>query len=361
MDASAKPVSATNSPLHPTVRVTISDVAKALGVTKSTVSRALNGYTDISPTTRHRIRRAAAEMGYRPLSHAQAIRTGRTRSLGLVLQTDAPGGGRPFLADFIAGITSETQSENWTLTVATSTGGQEMLATMARLIEERKADGFVLPRTLVQDDRISLLRHHRVPFILYGRTEQDDDCAWFDIAGEDAMRSAVLRLARLGHRRIGFVNGEHTYYLSRLREVGFRAGLAEADLPVETQLITDGAMTEETGRQAALRLLRLKNAPTALVFAVDSAALGGYGAVAELGLGVGTDVSVIGYDGIPEGAYATPALTTYQVDTRAAGRRLAHLLIRHIRGEPAKALRELAPANLVARASDGPPPPIRST
>ena len=86
-------------------RVTIADVAERLGVTKSTVSRALNGYPDIAEGTRIRIARTAERMGYRPLTHAQAIRTGRTRSLGLVLQIDGEDSARPFLAEFIAGLT----------------------------------------------------------------------------------------------------------------------------------------------------------------------------------------------------------------------------------------------------------------
>ena len=123
-------------------RVKISDVAEALGMTKGTVSRALNGYPDIAEATRLRVRRKAEAMGYRPLAQAQGIRTGRTRTLGLVLQTDKPGAERPFISDFLAGITSAASAENWTLTVATSAGGDAMLTTMERLVQERKSDGF---------------------------------------------------------------------------------------------------------------------------------------------------------------------------------------------------------------------------
>lgn len=126
-------------------RVTIAMVAEALGVTKGTVSRALNDYPDISAATRARVRRVAERMGYRPLAQAQAIRTGRTRTLGLVLQTDIPGAQRPFLSDFLAGLTGAASAEHWTLTVATSAGGRRMLETLERLVDERKADGFILP------------------------------------------------------------------------------------------------------------------------------------------------------------------------------------------------------------------------
>ena len=335
-------------------RVTISDVAEALGLTKSTVSRAMNGYPDISDATRQRVRRKAEVMGYRPLAQAQAIRTGRTRALGLVLQTDIPGAQRPFLSDFLAGVTSAASAASWTLTVATSAGEGEMLATLERLVDERKADGFILPRTWTYDARMKLLRSLDVPFVLYGRVADPAGCAWFDILGEEAMREAVARLAAYGHRRIAFVNGGMEYNFSVLREEGFRRGMVEAGIVADPELMLSGAMTREAGAAATARLLRLELPPTAIVFAVDAAALGAYEAAETHGLTVGGDLSVISYDGIPEGAWVRPPLTTFRVDSRNAGARLAELLIRRVRGEAPESLRETALATLQVGGSDGP-------
>ena len=335
--------------------MTITHLADALGLTKGTVSRALNDYPDISPSTRARVRHQADVMGYRPLAQAQAIRTGRSRALGLVLQTDIEGAQRPFLSDFLAGVTRAASAKHWTLTVATSQGGDEMLSTLERLIEERKADGFILPRTFSDDQRMKLLRSMDVPFVLYGRVEDDAGCAWFDILGEDAMRDAVLRLADHGHRRIGFVNGRTEYSFSRLRALGYHKGLAVAGLETDPVLVLDGAMSPAAGCAATHRLLALPEPPTAIVFAVDTGALGAYEAAASYGLEIGSDLSVISYDGIPEGAWARPALTTFRVDSQEAGARLANLLIRRIRGADPETLRETARATLEIRGSDGPP------
>ncbi len=333
-------------------RITIADVAEALDLTKGTVSRALNNYPDISARTRKRVEKQAARMGYRPLSHAQAIRTGRTRSLGLVLQTDAPDAQRPFLADFLAGITQEASEHDWSLTVATATSEQNMLTTLERLIGEHKADGFILPRTMVRDERVQMLRAAHVPFVLFGRTGDDAGCAWYDILGEDAMRDAVLRLAGLGHRRIAFVNGGEEFNYAAVRAEGFRAGMRAAGLETEQALMLAGAVTPEDGAAATDRLLGLERPPTAILFAVDMAALGAYGVAAEHGIRIGRELSVIGYDGVPEGAYAQPPLTTFSVDTRRAGAHLARLLIARIRGAPPHSLRECEKAQLLVRASD---------
>lgn len=336
-------------------RVTISDVANALGVAKGTVSRALNNYPDISDATRQRIRRKADAMGYRPLAQAQAIRTGRSSAIGLVLQTDIPGAQRPFLSDFLAGVSRTASDASWTLTVATSAGGDDMLSTMKRLVDERKADGFIVPRTFADDPRADLLRRLNVPFVLYGRLQDIGDCAWFDILGEDAICDAVLRLVQHGHRRIGFVNGGVEYNFSHLREGGFRDGMDQAGLNVDPDLVLSGAMTSQAGETATLRLMSLPQPPTAIVFAVDMAALGAYQAAEKLGLQIGRDLSVISYDGIPECAWVRPKLTSFGVDSKAAGGRLAELLIRHVRGEDPSTLRETAKATLSPGESDGPP------
>ncbi len=336
-------------------RVTISHLAEALGLTKGTVSRAMNGYPDISDRTRARVMRQAERMGYRPLSHAQAIRTGRVRSIGLVIQTDAHDGQRPFLAEFLAGLTQSASAESWTLTVATARSDGELTATLDRLVDERKADGFILPRTRLEDERVALLRDHDVPFVLYGRTGDPEGCAWYDILGEEAMAQAVMRLAAQGHERIAHVGGGEGYTYARLREEGFIAGMRAAGLAHDPALIRRDAVTRAAGAAATRGLLQQGDPPTAIVFATDMAALGAYDAAQALGLEIGRDLSVMGYDGIPEGQWMRPALTTFSVDTRAAGARLAHLLIERIRGAAPEDLRETARARLSAGGSDGPP------
>lgn len=333
-------------------RVTINDVARAVGLAKGTVSRALNGYPDIAESTRLRVTRAADRMGYRPLAQAQAIRTGRVRALGLVLNTGNADLHRPFLTDFLDGISRAASDETWTLTVATATGTDEEVASMARLIDERKADGFILPRAMWDDPRVALCRTRGVPFILYGRTGDDEDCAWFDVSGEAAMEQAVARLAGFGHTRIGFINGSRDYTYAHLRHDGFMKGMQEAGLAVDPALIVEGALDIAAGEAAGHRILAADAAPTAVVCALDLAALGLYRAAAAMGRTVGQDLAIISYDGIPEAASAQPPLTTYSVDNRAAGQRLAKLLIARIRGTDPVHLRELAPAHLVERASD---------
>lgn len=336
-------------------RATINDVAAAIGVSKGTVSRALNGYTDIAEATRLRISKAAQELGYSPLPHAQAIRTGRVRALGLVLQIYEHDGHRPFLADFLAGASQVASDEGWTLTIANAARQEDLAPVLSRLVAERKADGFIIPRTMLDDPRVEHLRAANVPFVLYGRTASDEDCAWFDIESDEAMQAAVARLAQLGHQRIGFVCGDPAYHYNALRLRGYQAGMQAAGLEAAPALCLQNATTTVQGADATRALLALPAPPTAIIFATDMAALGAWPAAQEAGLKIGQDLSVIAYDGLPEGAVVQPGLTTFAVDSRAAGEELGMLLIRRCRGEAPEGLRRTARAKLVARGSDGPP------
>ena len=339
-----------------TPRVTIADVARALGLTKSTVSRAMNGYADIAEGTRNRVRRKAAEMNYRPLSHAQAIRTGRTRALGLVIQLSDHDSHRPFLAEFLAGLSQGASARGHTLTVASADSDADLIEAFRALRRDGKADGFILPRARVRDPRVAMLRAEGVPFVLYGRQDDPEGCSWFDLRGEDAMRDAVRHLVALGHRRIGYVGGGAIYTYAHLRREGFERGMAEAGLAVDPALMRADAVTLAAGEAAGADLLDLPEPPTAIVCAVDMAALGLYRAAAARGLAIGRDLSVVAYDGIQEGAHAEPPLSTFRVDNRAAGERLAAILIAQLDGAAPGGIRETAAATFVDRGSTGPAP-----
>ena len=169
------------------------------------------------------------------------------------------------------------------------------------------------------------------------------------------MADAVVHLHRLGHRRIGFINGAASYTYSHLRHAGYHAGLDRAGLQHDPALEIDGARLPEEGERAAHALLSRPKPPTAIVCAIDAAALGVYRTARSLGLTIGQDLSLISYDGAPEGAFVDPPLSTYRVDVRTAGERLAHLLIDLVRGAAPERLREYARATFLDRGSAAAP------
>nr|WP_319248180.1 LacI family DNA-binding transcriptional regulator [uncultured Celeribacter sp.] len=336
-------------------RVTISDLSQALSLTKGTVSRALNGYPDISETTRMRVIRAAQAMGYHPLSHAQAIRTGRSQALGLVIQLSEHDAHRPFLAEFLAGLTQSASIEGWSLTVSTADNDEGTLRVMRDLVQNQKADGFILPRVLLDDPRVTLLQRENIPFICYGRPKNLNNISYFDADGEMAMAGAVAHLAGLGHRRIAYIGGADQHAFSHHRTRGYLSGMHHMGLRYDQALHIEGALSPQQGAMAARQFLALPQPPTAILCATDTLARGVYEVANGLDLSIGSDLSVIGYDGSPEAAVMWPRLATYCVDNRKVGAALGAMLIDRIRDATAPASQKLIDPEFRAGASTGRP------
>ncbi len=334
-------------------RVTIQALARELGLSKSTVSRALNDYPDISQATKRRVSATALAVGYHPSSQARGLRSGRTQAIGLVLDMDSGNTHRPFLSNFLDGISSYLSQLGWTLSVATASGMDGLVNTHRKLLLDHKVDGFIVPRNHRNDSRLALLKTARTPYVIYGRSPVADNSPCFDVLSEDAMRQAVRRLAKFGHTQIAYLGGHAEANYEFIRRSGFIAGMKDHGLSVNTALCAQLATTEEEGRLATLSLLQSSNPPTAIVCAMDRAALGACQAIQSLSLKVGIDVSVTGYDGIPEGQHADPRLTSFAVDNHLAGASLARLLVARIEDQPIEHLHELQAAHILPGESDG--------
>lgn len=331
--------------------VTLSGLARQLGLAKSTVSRALNGYPDIAAGTQARVLAAAAESGYRASSTARNLKRGRVDTIGIVLSQDGPDLSNPFLAQFLRGVTSTLETFGLDLLVTASDDWSE---TYARLIASRKVDGFILTRTSARDARVDYLRSRGVPFVTHGRTASSAPFAWIDMDNRAAFKMATERLASFGHRRIGFIGTTTRLNFSADRYAGYRDACQALELEQDASLVKIGGMDADDGWRAAHALLAQTRPPTALLCIRDEVAIGAIRACRSLGLTVGQDVSVIGYDDVPLGQYLDPPLTTFGQDSAAIGRRVAEMMAAHISGKGAKTLQEIRSPKLVARASDGP-------
>lgn len=332
--------------------VTLSALARELGLAKSTVSRALNDYPDIAPGTRARVQDAADRIGYRPSSTARNLKRGRVDTIGVVLSDDGPDLANPFFTLFLRGMTEAFEATGLDLVVAASPPGSDWRATYHRLIASRKVDGFVVTRTESRDPRIDFLRQRGIPFVAHGRTVNASAFAWIDMDGRAAFEGAVHRLAALGHRRIGLVGGQERMHFVTERRAGYRAACADLGLDEDPSLIVPGGLNADDGRHGAEVLLRSDQPPTALLCIRDEVAFGAMRAVAAHGLRVGADISVIGYDDVPHAAVTEPPLTTFSQDSESVGRRAAEMAAALINGASATVLQELRPPRLIARDSD---------
>ncbi len=335
--------------------VSLSEIARAVGVTEGTASRALNNYPDIAESTRAKVAEAARILNYRPSPAARRLARGTIETIGYVLPVHPAGQTDPFLSEMLDGISQALSVRDWDLLVTTVESSDRELETYERLAESGKVSGLIVTRTRSQDPRIEFLKAAGLPFVVHGRTLSPEGYAWLDIDNEAAFAEAVGHLAGLGHRRIALISADADFNFNRLRINGYRRGLRDAGLDIRQDYMVRAELNPAGGRAAADCMLALSEPPTAMVCINDAVAIGAMQAIRERGLVIGADVSVIGYDGLPFGEFSEPPLTTMTQDVMKTGIRLSEVLLAIIDGAPPTDFHEISRARLIRRATDGPP------
>ncbi len=338
--------------------VTLRDIAEKLGLSITTVSRALGGYDDVAEETRRLIVRTAEEMGYRPNVMARRLQKQRTDTLGFVVPTSGPRFSDPFFSELLAGIGNEAASHDFDLLVSTRPPDTpEEAQAYERLILERRVDGLVLTRTRVNDARIAYLLDQGFPFAAFGRTQVEGTYAWVDEDGELGVFNATRYLVELGHRAIAIILPPANLMFTVHRRAGFYRAMEAHGLAVEPAWEESGDLTERGGYAAASRLLAGPRRPTAIVAGNDLMAIGAMRAAREHGLNVGQDVSLVGFDDITLAEHAHPPLTTIRQPIYEIGRRVCRMLIEILSGVPLEqaGCQVLFEPELVIRDSSGPP------
>jgi LacI family transcriptional regulator len=329
-------------------------LASTLGLSITTVSRALDGYPDVAAATRKRVVEAARAARYQPHAAARRLRLGTTETVSMVIP-GAPGHfDEPLYLELLTTLGARFDAAGLDLTVLAARDPDEERAVYRRLVEGRRTDGLIVARTRLKDQRIQYLAQARFPFVAIGRTETPLAYAHVDGDGESAFRAAAERLIGLGHRRIAFVAAPAAFTFGKLRRRGWASAMRAAGFKHDAE--AEGQLTEFGGLAAARELLTATPRPTALLCSTDRMAIGAMRAVKEAGLAVGRDVSIVGHDNISAGAFAEPALTTMELSMVDVGTRVADMLIALIGGADPRDRSEILPVMAIERASTGPAP-----
>ncbi|WP_037578932.1 LacI family DNA-binding transcriptional regulator [Phaeacidiphilus oryzae] len=332
---------------------TIADVAQRAGVSRATVSFALNDRPGIAEETKARVLAAAGELGWTPSRQGRALSLGKAGAFGLVLAREPEQvGADPFFPAFIAGVEAVIGRRGDGLMVHMTTPEQEH-EVYARLAAERQVDGVLLTDLRHADPRPPLVRRLGLPAVVVGQREWGDGLPTVSLDDEPAYAAAIRRLAELGHRRIAHVEGPQEFRHAHRRRTAWEKTLGELGLPLGPLL--PGGFTPEGGARATRELLALAEPPTAVVYGNDLAAMAGLSVAQELGVRVPEELSVVGYDDAPLTRYSHPPIATARADARGWGEAAARALDATIEGGEAVHV-ELPPAEFVPRASIGPAP-----
>lgn len=332
---------------------TIFDVARRAGVSKSSVSRVLNG-GPVSSKTRQAVLDAIQELGYRPNVAARGLVTKRSQTVGFVLTDVAD----PYYSQIIRGVDAALSEKGYSLVLCSARWDNERELSYIRLLAEHRVDGLlVLSGQTTSSEHIlhALSEEMERPIVVIDRSIPG---AGFDTIGVDdfaAAAGAVRHLINLGHTRIAHVTGPLNYHSGVHRLQGYRHALAQAGIPVDDSLIVPGDFTKRGGYEAAAKLFSRSEPPTAIFAANDVSALGVWQAAREWGLRIPEDLALVGFDDIELLSLADIPLTTVRQPRYDYGYMGTQMLLARIEegGQPGKRRQVILPTELVIRSSCG--------
>jgi LacI family transcriptional regulator len=308
--------------------VTITDISKACGVSRATVSKALNGAPDISPETARRVRETAVALGYLPNATARALKLGRTYNIG-VLFSDATGGGisHEYFSQILESVKAEAERLGYDITfISRDLGGQQM--DYYEHAKYRSCDGVVIASADFNDPAIVRLAMSEIPTVTLDYSFDSRTSILSDnVRGMDTL---VRFVYTRGHRRIAFIHGEMTS-VTQKRLASFKKTCAALGLEIPPEYIRSAVYHDPRASGLATRaILALSERPTCIIYPDDLSFLGGMSELERNGLSIPGDMSVAGYDGIPLSQVLRPRLATYRQGAERMGREAARLLIEQI-------------------------------
>ena len=335
--------------------VTIREVAQRLHLSITTVSRALDGYSDVAEATRELVVRTAHQMGYAPNQAARQLRRQRSESLGYILPASEPQFADPFFSQFISGLGDEAARRSYDLLISSAPPAAEAEASLyQRWCQARRVDGFILNRIRLRDWRVHYLTQQGVPFVSLERPSGKSAFPSIEVDGCGGFMALMAHLTGLGHQRIAYVGGRADYKIQADRFAGYQAGLVAANVAFDPALIAADELNRAGGYRAAQHLLSLPRPPSAITCVNDLMAIGVLQAARERGLIAGSDLAVAGFDGIEETEHTLPPLTTLKQPVYDIARRLVSMLLALIRGETLADRHVRLQPELIIRASTQP-------
>jgi LacI family transcriptional regulator len=326
---------------------TIFDIARAAGVSYSTVSRIANNYEFVKPATRARVEAVMEELGYVANVKARSLAGGKSQVIGLLVYDL----NSSYLVEIVRGIDDELSRLDYDLMLSTTHRRKHKEASVVSRLVQGVVDGLliVLPRNL--EAYVADLSQQQFPYVLIDYTGGNPASNAVRATNRVGGQAATEYLLGLGHRRIGCIIGPLSVGCAQERLDGYAAALRAHGLAYDPALVVGGDFLEASGHSALHELLKLDQPPTAIFSSSDSMAIGAMRAAVEAGLRVPEDLSIIGFDDIPEAAAHSPALTTIRQPLQEMGRIAVRLLIEHIENPDRMATHIELPTQLIERAS----------
>lgn len=329
-------------------RITIRDVADRAGVSRQTVSRAINDKPGIDPQTRQRVLAVARELGYRPSTLARGLKTNRTSTIGLVVPDIA----NPFFAEVARGASEVAYGVDYSVLLCNTDERAEREWVTLQMLEAHRVDGLLLVSSRLPDEQLVQAIERYAPVVVVNRKQGEHPGAGYVVVNDArAAETAVAHLVERGHTRIGFVGKTSGSHSGRERWAGYQRAMRRAGLDTGESWQEECAPTFEGGRRAALEILSRHPELTALLCYNDLVAVGTIQACQVLGRTVPSDCALVGWDDIVFASYISPPLTTMRMPKYHLGE-VAMTLLLELVEEPGRSCRTVTlDAELVVRST----------
>lgn len=332
-------------------KVTILDVAAEAGVSFGTVSRVINNDAHVKAATRERVLDTMQRLGFVANRQARSLAGGKTNMIGVLV----PDLGTEYIGEITRGIDAELNLTDLDLILYTTHRAAAKEANYVADLARGMVDGLLLVLPRSPTDYIGTLTRHNFPFVLIDHQGNGRDCPAVGATNWQGAYNATEYLVKLGHTRIGFITGWMDLGCAEDRLAGYRSALRTHHIPESPDLIYEGTFEQKDGYAGASALLDLPAPPTAIFASNDVMAMGVMDAVHNRRLRVPDDVSVVGFDNIPQSAMVYPPLTTVQQPLEQMGRVATQMLLGILKNPAKDVARIELPTELVVRASTSAP------
>lgn len=328
--------------------VTAMDVAHASGVSLATVSRVLNGYEFVKESTRTRVMEAVEQLGYVANWQARSLASGSSGIIGLVVPNLDMG----YVGSIVQAIDQELERTNYDLILYTSHRHPGKESFYVNAIANGMTEGLLLVVPKTQETYLDALRKQNFPYVLVDQADATENSNVVVASNWQGAYDATSYLIQLGHTRIAFITGSLAVRSAVDRLEGYKAALADCDIPFRKELVTEGDYQQQTAYKCAINLLQnLDSPPTAIFASNDLSAFGAMDAARECGFRIPDDISIIGFDDIPQADLVYPKLTTVRQPLDKMGEVAVKLLMEQIENPDRPPQRAILPTQLIIRDS----------
>jgi DNA-binding LacI/PurR family transcriptional regulator len=307
------------------MRVSIKDIAKAAGVSHSTVSRALSDSPLVKAETKARIKRLAQEMGYTPDAIARSLVTQQTWTVGVVVTTITD----PFVAEVVQGIEDTAHENSYSVILASSAAKPDRELSAVEMLRAKRVDSVIVTSSRVGALYLEHLERIGAPVVLINNHNEQSGRYTFSVSVDNRHGGclATRHLVERGHRRIAYISGPADHSDDAERMAGYRQALGQAGLPSDPVLVIPGNGRVDGGQRALGALLSPDSPPTAVFCYNDMTAIGLLSATRQVGLSVPRDLAIVGFDDIPFASHIQPSLTTVAQPQRDMGRQAMNMAL----------------------------------